>query len=92
MNFWVQYHNAEKLGDLPGDFPYDPDRDVCTLDTSSAEPHTISTSKPDILNALGDVVFMIVRLWRIHGVSARQHPAAEAERRRRGFDGRRLQC
>lgn len=60
MNFWVQYHNAEKLGDLPGDFPYDPDRDVCTLDTSSAEPHTISTSKPDILNALGDVVFMIV--------------------------------
>jgi hypothetical protein len=60
MNFWVQYHNAEKLDDLPGDFPYDPRADVCTLDTTLANQHTISTTKSDILNALGDVVFMIV--------------------------------
>lgn len=60
MNFWVQYHNAEKLDDLPGDFPYDPHADICAIDTTSANQHTISTKKSDILNALGDVVFMIV--------------------------------
>lgn len=60
MDFWVQYHNAEKEEDLPGDFPYNSETEVCTLDTTFASAHTISTSKSDILGAIGDVVFMIV--------------------------------
>jgi hypothetical protein len=32
------------------------------------------------------------QLWQVHGVSARQQPAADSARRRHGFDGRRMQC
>ncbi|TWT58258.1 hypothetical protein KOR42_16300 [Thalassoglobus neptunius] len=60
MDYWVQYHNTDKLGYLPGDFEYPDAMDVCVIDTSDANEHRISTTKPDINQALGDVVFLVV--------------------------------
>ena len=42
MRYWVQYHNYEKLGELPGG--------GCG----------ISTDKQEVLDTIGDTIFLIV--------------------------------
>jgi hypothetical protein len=42
MRYWVQYHNYEKLGQLPG------------------EGCGIRTDKQDVLDTVGDTIFLIV--------------------------------
>ncbi|UBF29435.1 GIY-YIG nuclease family protein [Kovacikia minuta CCNUW1] len=56
--FWIQYHNYNKLGYLPGEF---------SLDNSNARPEEIddllsgiSTGKRAVLSSEGDTVFLIV--------------------------------
>ena len=59
MRYWLQYHNYDKLGYLPGG--YEPDfEDLSTLDTSKYNVSGVSTGKASIRNAVGDCVFFIV--------------------------------
>ena len=59
MRFWLQYHSYDNLGYLPGGDETDV-KDISTLDTSTFEPSCVTTSKPAIRNAIGDIVFLIV--------------------------------
>lgn len=59
MRFWLQYHNYDNLGYLPGG--YIPEAsDLSALDTSDYEVSCITTSKRRICDAVGDVVFFVV--------------------------------
>jgi hypothetical protein len=55
---WVQYHNYEKLGYLPAELNLDfyPDKDYVFQEDLAC----ISTGKRDVLDAVGDPVFLIV--------------------------------
>lgn len=59
MRFWLQYHSYDNLGYLPGGYETNIDR-LSTLDTSIYDLSCVSTAKSAILNAINDVVFLIV--------------------------------
>jgi len=59
MRFWLQYHNYDKLGYLPGSYKTKA-ADLSTLDTSDYDPSCITTSKRAICDAIGDVAFFIL--------------------------------
>jgi len=59
MRFWLQYHSYDNLGYLPSGYETDV-KDISTLDTSNFELSCVTTSKPAIRNAIGDIVFLIV--------------------------------
>jgi hypothetical protein len=59
MKYWLQYHNYDNLGYLPGGYETGA-LNLTALDTSEYEPSGITTSKRMICDAVGDVVFFIV--------------------------------
>ncbi|MBH8574334.1 GIY-YIG nuclease family protein [Nostocaceae cyanobacterium CENA369] len=68
QKFWVQYHNYDNLGYVPGDSIID---DYGTQEEFGSEDlvSCISTNKRSILNAQGDTVFLIVGI----GVNPKQY-------------------
>lgn len=59
MNYWLQYHNYDNLGYLPGAYETD-EEDLSSLDTSEYDPSCITTSKRAICDAIGDIAFFIM--------------------------------
>ncbi len=59
MSFWLQYHNYDNLGYLPGEYETD-EENLSSLDTSVYDLSGITTSKRIVSNAKGDIVFLIV--------------------------------
>jgi len=60
MKYYVQYHNFENLGFLPGDYDWNFEQDLTKLDTSQFDLSLISTKKPGAEKSVGDVVFLII--------------------------------
>lgn len=60
MRFWILYHNYDKLGRLPGKCGFVEVPHLADIDTSDFDASCVSTRKADILDAVGDIAFMIV--------------------------------
>ena len=59
MKYWVQYHNYDNLGYLPGSYEV-AFTDLSALDTADFEVSCVTTKKRMIRDAIGDTVFFIV--------------------------------
>lgn len=59
MRYWVQYHNYDALGYLPGGIATDA-ADLSTVDTSDLEVSCTTTGKKEVWNTVGDVVFLVL--------------------------------
>lgn len=59
MRFWIQYHNYNKLGYLPG-LVYTEEKDLTVLDTSDYPLACITTRQRVVKRSIGDIGFFIV--------------------------------